>query len=61
MHVSNKLRKEIRKRSQLKSSRCKNIDLFKFRKQTNLVVNLYKKDKKKFVSSLLIKNEINLF
>ena len=36
------------KRSQLKSianKTCKDIDLYNFRKQKNLVVNLYKKEK----------------
>ena len=44
-HVSKKLRKEIMKRSQLKSianKTGKDIDLYKFRKQRNLVVNLNK-------------------
>ena len=50
-HVSKKLRKEIMKRSQLKSianKKGKDIDLYKFRKQRNLVVNLNKKREKEF-------------
>ena len=48
LHLSEKLRKDIMKRSQLKSianKTCKDIDLYNFRKQKNLVVNLYKKEK----------------
>ena len=59
-HVSKKLWKEIRKRSQLKSIASKtgkDIDLFKFRKQRNLGVNLNKKEKEKFINSLSIEND----
>ena len=48
------------KRSQLKSianKTGKDIDLHKFRKQRNLVVNLNKKEKKKFLNSLSIEND----
>ena len=63
-HVSKKLRKEIMKRSQLKSianKTGKDIDLHKFRKQRNLDVNLNKKEKKKFLNSLSIENDIKPF
>ena len=58
-HVSKKLRKEITKRSQLKSianKTGKDIDLHKFWKQKNLVVNVNKKKKKKFLNSFSIGN-----
>ena len=63
-HVSKKLRKEIMKRSQLKSIANKigkDIDLYNFRKQRNLVVNLNKKEKKKYLNSLLIENDSKPF
>ena len=50
-HVSKKLRKEIMKRPQLKNienKSGKDIDLYKLRKQRNLVVNLNKKRGKEF-------------
>ena len=53
-HVSRKLRKEIMKRSQLKpiaSKTGKDIDLYNFRTQRNLVINLNKKEQNKFLSS----------
>ena len=56
-HVSKKLRKEIMKKSQLQSTankKGKDIDMYKFQKQRNLVVNLHKKEKNKFLNSLLI-------
>ena len=52
------------KRSQLKSianKTCKDTDLYKFRKQRNLVVNLNKKEKKKFIISLSIENDSKPF
>ena len=52
------------KRSQLKSianKTGKDIDLHKFRKQRNLDVNLNKKEKKKFLNSLSIENDIKPF
>ena len=45
------------KKSQLQSTankKGKDIDLYKFQKQRNLVVNLHKKEKNKFLNSLLI-------
>ena len=52
------------KRFQLKSianKMNKDIDLYNFRKQQNLVVNLNKKEKKKFLNSLLIENDSKPF
>ena len=63
-HVSKKLRKAIMKRSQLKiiaNKTSKDIDLYKFRKQGNLVVNLNKKEKKEFLNSLSIGNDSKPF
>ena len=63
-HVSKKLRKEIMKLSQLKSianKTGKDINLHNFRKQKNLVVNLHKEEKKKFLNSLSIENDSKLF
>ena len=48
------------KRSQLKSianKMGKDINLYKFRKQRNQVVNLIKKEKKNFLNSLPIGND----
>ena len=48
LHLSQKLRNEKTKRSQLKNianKTGKDIDLYNFRKQQNLVVNLNKKEK----------------
>ena len=48
------------KRSQLKNianKTGKDIDLYKFRKQRNLVVNFNKKEKKKSLNSLPIEND----
>ena len=48
LHLSQKLRNEKTKRSQLKNianKTGKDIDLYNFRKQRNLVVNLNKKEK----------------
>ena len=39
----------------------KDIDLYKFRKQRNLAVNLNKKEKKKFLNSLSIENDSKPF
>ena len=63
-HVSKKLRKETMKRFQLKSianKMGKEVDLCKFRKQRNLVVNLNEKDKKNFLNSLSIGNDSKPF
>ena len=52
------------KRFQLKgiaNKTGKDIGLHNFRKQRNLVVNLNKKEKKKFLSSLSMENDSNLF
>ena len=52
------------KRSQLKitaNKTSKDINLYKFRKQGNLVVNLNKKEKKKFLNSLSIGNDSKPF
>ena len=49
------------KRSQLKSIVNKDIALHNFQKQRNLVVNLNKKEKKKFLNSLLLENDSKLF
>ena len=52
------------KRSQLKSivnKAGKDIDLYKLRKQRNLVVNLNKKEKKTFLNSLSIENDSKPF
>ena len=52
------------KRSQLKSignKTGKDIDLYKFRKQRNLVVNINKKEKKKFLNTLSIENDSKPF
>ena len=59
LHLSKKLRKDIMKRSQLKSianKTCKDIDLYNFRKQRNLVVNLNKKEKE-ILNSLSMEND----
>ena len=63
-HVSRKLRKEIMKRSQLKpiaSKTGKDIDLYNFRTQRNLVINLNKKEQNKFLSSLSTENDSKPF
>ena len=63
-HVSKKVRKEKMKRSPLKSfanKTGKDIDLYKFRKQSNLVVNLNKKEKKNFLNSLPVENDSKPF
>ena len=63
-HVSKKLRKEIMQKSQLQSianKTGKDIDLYKFQKQRNLVVNLNKKVKNKFLNSLLIEYDSKPF
>ena len=63
-HVFKKLRKKMIKRSQLKSvanKTGKDIDLYKFQKQRDLVVNLNKKEENKFLNSLSIKNDSKLF
>ena len=52
------------KRSQLKSianKSGKDIGLYNFQKQRNLVVNLNKKEKKKFLNSLPIENDSKPF
>ena len=52
------------KRSQLKSivnKTGKDIDLYKFRKQRNLVVNINKKEKRKFLNTLSIENDSKPF
>ena len=52
------------KRSQLKSianKTGKDIDLYKFQKQRNLVVSFNKKEKKKFLNCLSIENNSKLF
>ena len=52
------------KRSQLKSianKAGKDIDLYKLRKQRNLVGNLNKKEKKTFLNSLSIENDSKPF
>ena len=52
------------KRSQLKSianKTGKDINLQNFRKQSNLVVNLKQKEKKKFLNSLSIENDSKPF
>ena len=52
------------KRSQLKSianKSGKDIGLYNFQKQRNLVVNLNKKEKKKFLNSLSIENDSKSF
>ena len=52
------------KRSQLKSianKAGKDIDLYKLRKQRNLVANLNKKEKKTFLNSLSIENDSKPF
>ena len=52
------------KRSQLKriaNKTGKDIDLYNFRKQRKLVVNLNKKEKKKFLNSLSIENDSKPF
>ena len=52
------------KRSQLKSianKTGKDIDLHKFRKQRNLVVNLNEKEKKNFLYSFSIENDSEPF
>ena len=62
--VSKKLKKEIMKRSQLKSfanKTSKDIDLYKFRKQRNLVVNLNKKEKKNFLNFIPVGNDSKPF
>ena len=62
--VSKKLRKEIMERSQLKSIASKtgkDIDLYKFRKQRKLVVNLNKIEKKKFLNFLSAENDSKPF
>ena len=64
LHLSNKLRKEIMKRSQLKSIAIKtgkDIDLYNFWKQRTLLVNLNKKEQKKFLNSLSIQNDSKPF
>ena len=52
------------KRFQLKgiaNKTGKDIVLYNFRKQRNLIVNLNKKEKKKFQNSLSMENASNLF
>ena len=52
------------KRFQLKSianKMNKDIDLYNFRKQQNLVVNLNKKEKKKFLNSLSMEMVVTRF
>ena len=52
------------KRFQLKgiaNKTGKDIGLYNFRKQRNLIVNLNKKEKKKFQNSLSMENGSNLF
>ena len=52
------------KRFQLKgiaNKTGKDIGLYNFRKQRNLIVNLNKKEKKKFQNSLSMENASNLF
>ena len=63
-NLSKRLRKEIMKRSQLKSianKTGKDIDLYNFRKQRNLVVTHNKKQKKICLNSLAIENDSKLF
>ena len=64
LHLSKKLRKEIMKRFQLKgiaNKTGKDIGLYNFRKQRNLVVNLNKKEKKKFLNSLSMEMVVTRF
>ena len=64
LHLSKKLRKEIMKRFQLKgiaNKTGKDIGLHNFRKQRNLVVNLNKKEKKKFLNSLSMEMVVTRF
>ena len=63
-HVSKKLRKGIMKTSQLKSIANKSgrdIDLYMFWKQRNLVVNLNEKEKKNFLNSFSIESDSKPF